>query len=150
MIMSSEPHTPSKNDKVLFLLLCCGLGAFVLFAILPANYDLPGDLCPAHRILGLNCPGCGLTRSVQALSHGDFGKAFQYNPLIVFVAPYLAYLVVTTFSRVLFLRRFRFPWPSWFIFGFQMGFLILWGILAFVRTGAWLYPESNPTNILLP
>ena len=107
--MSSESYTPSKNDKVLFFILCCGLGAFALFAVLPANYVLPGDLCPAHRWFGLNCPGCGLTRSVQALSHGDIGKALLYNPLIIFVAPYLAYLVLINFSRVLFRIRFCFP-----------------------------------------
>ena len=148
--MSNDPKVPSKNDWALFFLICCGFVLVFVFAILPPNYKLPGDLCPAHRWLNLNCPGCGLTRAIQALSHGDFGKALYYNPLVLFVVPYLTYLVTTNIACVLFKRKIRLKLPVWFVSGFQKSFVIVWLFLAFVRTATWFYPQINPNNVFLP
>lgn len=40
---------------------------------------LPG-VCPSRQLLGLSCPGCGLTRSLVALAHGQFTQAWAFNP----------------------------------------------------------------------
>lgn len=45
------------------------------------------DLCPVHRLTGLPCPGCGLSRALAAASQGDLGAAFGLNPFVVFVWP---------------------------------------------------------------
>jgi hypothetical protein len=36
--------------------------------------------CSLRRLTGLPCPGCGLTRSLVALAHGDANAAWQFNP----------------------------------------------------------------------
>jgi len=36
--------------------------------------------CGFKAITGKPCPGCGLTRSFCAISHGRLGKAWDYNP----------------------------------------------------------------------
>jgi uncharacterized protein DUF2752 len=51
---------------------------------------LPGrgpTLCTFRNLTGYDCPGCGLTRSVIALLHGDVGGSLRAHPLgaIVFV-----------------------------------------------------------------
>ncbi|HEY5803667.1 MAG TPA: DUF2752 domain-containing protein [Lysobacter sp.] len=39
--------------------------------------------CLFHLITGLYCPGCGVTRALHALSHGDPGGAWAMNPLLL-------------------------------------------------------------------
>ena len=39
--------------------------------------------CFFHVVTGLDCPGCGATRSVNRLLHGQFTEAWQFNPLFV-------------------------------------------------------------------
>ena len=38
-------------------------------------------LCLFHRITSLQCPGCGMTRSFHALTHGHIGEALECNLL---------------------------------------------------------------------
>lgn len=39
--------------------------------------------CQFHRLTGLNCPGCGMTRAVYALLHGQVLQALRDNALLV-------------------------------------------------------------------
>ncbi len=43
--------------------------------------------CPLHWLTGWHCPGCGATRALHALLHGELGEAFWQNPLLVSLAP---------------------------------------------------------------
>lgn len=52
---------------------------------------MPG--CTFHKLTGLNCPGCGMTRAVQATLHGRIGDAFLLNPIGMILLP-LAFLVL--------------------------------------------------------
>lgn len=50
--------------------------------------------CPLKHLTGFDCPGCGLTRSVYSLMHGDVVSAISHNLLILFVVPWLAMALV--------------------------------------------------------
>lgn len=50
--------------------------------------------CPLKYLTGIDCPGCGLTRSVYSLLHGDPLAAISHNLLILFVIPWLVMAVV--------------------------------------------------------
>lgn len=45
------------------------------------------EVCMSSRVLGVSCPGCGLTRSFVAVAHGRWIHAFHCNPMgpILFV-----------------------------------------------------------------
>jgi hypothetical protein len=48
--------------------------------------------CPFHRVTGLWCPGCGMTRALHALLHGEVAAAIGSNvflPLAVLLCGYL-------------------------------------------------------------
>ena len=63
------------------------------------SYDpnLPNNLFPPcifKAITGLNCIGCGLTRALHALVHGDIAGAFAMNPLAMLVLPLMPLMVL--------------------------------------------------------
>jgi len=41
------------------------------------------DICPIKSIIGIPCPTCGMTRSLQALLNLDFRLSFYYNPMTI-------------------------------------------------------------------
>jgi Protein of unknown function (DUF2752) len=43
--------------------------------------------CPLASVLGVPCPGCGLTRATLALAHGDLKHALELHPLVLVLAP---------------------------------------------------------------
>ena len=65
--------------------------------------------CPVHAMTGLDCPGCGATRAVLALTRGDLSAAVGHNVLFVAALPLLA-LAWTAWYRS---RRSGHPWPGW-------------------------------------
>src|ERR1700761_7382729 len=40
-------------------------------------------VCQFHQLTGLNCPGCGATRALYALLHGDILLALRDNALVL-------------------------------------------------------------------
>ena len=50
--------------------------------------------CPLHKLTGLYCPGCGITRMLLAILRLDFYKAFRYNPLAFVLSPFAIFLLV--------------------------------------------------------
>ena len=45
--------------------------------------------CPFHALTGLFCPGCGSTRALHALLHGELAVAWSMNPLLMLLLPVL-------------------------------------------------------------
>jgi hypothetical protein len=67
----------------------CGLAMLGVIAVL-ALVRLPNEptysICLLRGTVGLPCPGCGLTRAVSHLLHGEWSLALRLHPL----APLLA------------------------------------------------------------
>src|SRR5471032_2954164 len=58
-----------------------GVGAMVYFFNPSTHGFYP--VCMFHSLTGLNCPGCGATRALYALLHGNLRLALKDNVLFV-------------------------------------------------------------------
>lgn len=65
-----------------------------IFAIDLKDYMLP---CLNKKLLGVDCPGCGMQRAVDLLLHGDFIAAFYMYPAIYPIVALLVFLLANIF-----------------------------------------------------
>ncbi|MEA4890867.1 MAG: DUF2752 domain-containing protein [Clostridiaceae bacterium] len=66
----------------------------------------PGLLpCFFHGLTGLYCIGCGATRALAALLHGDLAAALSYNLFMMIWLPWPAYALLGEWLRALAGRR---------------------------------------------
>jgi hypothetical protein len=63
-------------------------GATLVFFFDPTTHHFY-PVCQFHRLTGLNCPGCGMTRALYALLHGEVMTALRDNALLVAAIPVL-------------------------------------------------------------
>ena len=80
--------SPSRFAAVFLALVAVMVAAVVYFFNPSVHRFYP--VCQFHQLTGLNCPGCGGTRAVYALVHGQFGAAFHDNALFIASLPLLA------------------------------------------------------------
>ena len=111
-----------KNFKKDFLNILKGL---ILILVLYYTTTLFTG-CPIKYVLGIACPGCGMTRAWFSILRLDFATALYYHPLF-FIGPiaifailfhqwidfkkwrYLGILLLVLFVGVYLLRLFLFP-----------------------------------------
>ena len=86
--------------------------------------------CPSFTLLHIYCPGCGSTRAVEALLHGDLLMALRQNMAIPAML-LLAVLYYLEFALKIWGVRFRFP--SLHNKVFIMALFAFWLIYAIVR-----------------
>jgi hypothetical protein len=66
-----------------------------MFFVVPTSYFESGQsLCLVKSIFGVDCPGCGMTRALSALAHGDFVSAIQFNRSVVIIGPLLSFTLI--------------------------------------------------------
>jgi hypothetical protein len=137
----TDARVRSRRRTQLFLVLLAAVGLPAGAAML---YTFPPSETPCwlHTLTGLHCPGCGGTRCVYALLHGDLRQALAYNALFVVSLPLLllgaAQLAWSQWTgRSLPLPRM----PAWSVH------LIVWTIIAF---GVLRNVPIEPLTLLAP
>lgn len=108
--------------------LVVGLAAVaVVFAFAPDRYVFY-PRCALYSLTGLQCPGCGSLRALHQLLHGNFGLAFQLNPLLIVLTPVLGLVFVWRSARAKFgypvASLFEKPLWLWVIFVIALAFAI--------------------------
>ena len=80
-------------------------------------FDSLPPLCGSRAFFGINCPGCGLTRSFVALAAGDASESFRLHRIgwlmalaVVLQVPYRAWGLYELRRGVISDRA----WPTWF------------------------------------
>jgi hypothetical protein len=86
-----EIVTPPFRAALIWATLA--LGATYLFLFEPGKSGF-FPACPFRALTGFTCPGCGSTRGLHRLVHGDVVAAFELNPLMVLSLPFLLYALL--------------------------------------------------------
>lgn len=127
---------PKKFPRPLttiFLTLGAVAVAATVFVFDPSkNFFYPG--CTFHKITGLQCPGCGATRSLHALLHGNFGLALRDNALFIGLLIFFALRggwFAVKYSREQTNRRFISESGVWILLALTLLFGILRNFPAF-------------------
>ncbi|NLB65834.1 MAG: DUF2752 domain-containing protein [Lentisphaerae bacterium] len=106
------------------------LGLLVLFALSPERGFFPP--CPIYAVTGFYCSGCGSLRAIHYLLHGDFVRAWSFNPILLCSIPIVLAGVMSElfFSRRFSLTRIR-PVFLWVLLGLILAFGVLRNLPAF-------------------
>lgn len=129
--------------------------AGLLAGIFLPTQGLGFQACMLHKVTGLPCPGCGLTRSVTNILHGDFGLAWAYNPFGFMFAGLFVLLAAGLFLPRAWVRRWEEEPPvSDRAMGVATGVLILcmmafgfarmWSLKDLPRHAAWWAESGSP------
>lgn len=81
---------------------CIVILAILLYAVLSIifNWFLSVKICPFELILGIPCPGCGMSRALFYAITLDFKKAFAMHPLFILaIAVFLLYTYLYLFKN---------------------------------------------------
>lgn len=110
----------------------------VLYFFNPSTHGFY-PVCRFHQLTGWNCPGCGATRALYALLHGELRLAVKDNALLVLSLPLLAVWSVRLGWQQL--RHQPVAWPAspWFWFGFLV-VATFFGVLRNLPGFSWLAP----------
>ncbi|QDS89320.1 hypothetical protein EC9_35190 [Rosistilla ulvae] len=100
--------------------------------------------CPLHEMTGLHCPGCGTTRAVWAILHGDVTTAIRMNPLVVLGSPVVLGLIWRERRRGRTGQRTT-ATLSWTILVVLIGYFIARNVPS--PTRSWFAPPSPTTSV---
>ncbi len=117
----------NRRLSVFVLWLTMAIAAALLYMLEPGKSAfLPG--CPFRALTGFTCPGCGTTRGLHLLLHGNLAAAFQLNPLLILALPFLLYALLNYTNTVLRgkpINRNTLPASYiWALFGFVIFFWV--------------------------
>jgi len=96
-----ETNLKRRANTLLGVLM---LGGAVLYSFPPQEYHFY-PLCPFYAMTHLLCPGCGGTRALYQLLHGNLGEAFRLNALVTLAAPVVVAWFFYWYSAVMLDRR---------------------------------------------
>lgn len=98
--------------------------------------------CVFHELTGLYCPGCGITRCLFAILHGDLKTAFKYNQLVFIILPFmLVYYIYTSYLYIVDKNNNN---------KFKKVFNIIWIFLLFIAISYAILRNLNYFDFLRP
>ena len=82
---------PSRTLRI--ILWGSSLPAVLAASFLYFPRSLTGPvMCPVALVLGLPCPGCGITRAFGCATHGEFRRAFEFHSIWPVLLAYFVFL----------------------------------------------------------
>jgi hypothetical protein len=101
------PYGPKTYRQALVLMTALLISpAFLNFDEQPGKgvglcgFRLP-PLCMTQELVGVDCPGCGLTRAFVLIAHGRLRKSLEYHRLGIMLYAYFLFLAAFNASALL-------------------------------------------------
>ncbi len=119
----------------LAILMCVGAAFTYVLAFDPTDQRRdPLGPCAFKAITGYDCPGCGGTRMVYYLLHGNLGEAARHHVIALIAVPVVVYYFVAWAARRV--SALRLPIPH--IPGKAWGaYLAAWLVFSVARNLPW-------------
>lgn len=100
----------------IFFLLLGALGGILYFHFyLPYIPMLP---CMFHELFGLYCPGCGGTRAIMSLFHGNILRSVWYHPMVLYgFVIFGGFMLSHTLARLHVPKIKGWRFHNWYLYG---------------------------------
>lgn len=140
MIAPPKINQPPSFSRVTAIItgLLGASGLLVLFFFNPTTHGFY-PVCQFHQWTGLNCPGCGATRSLYALLHGHISLAWRDNALFVFCLVFAAGRALWLAWRKLH-QQPPVPWLTPWILWSWLCLTLAFGVIRNLPGFEWLAP----------
>ena len=137
-----------NGDQVATVWMVGGLACVTLAALMEVGENRrvywPGasapvpELCLLYSRLGIDCPGCGLTRTFIHMAHGQWSSAWQTNPVGMLVFVFACLHIPMGAAQVIFRMRNTVieswgKWCDWCIAGLLIALLLQWAMRLIVK-----------------
>lgn len=95
--------------------------------------------CIFHKITGLYCPGCGITRMIISIMNLNFYQAFRYNPLIFILLPFFIIYYILNYIYWLKNKKFIINNKIWYTL---LIIILIYTILRNIPSFKYLIPTK--------
>lgn len=106
-----NPRTRSRTAEIVRAtapLAIIAVAVTVLLRFPPGQYSFYPE-CPIYRYLHIQCPGCGTTRALGALLHGNITEALRLNAFTTLLIPFAALYTAACYRRFLQRKTIQLP-----------------------------------------
>ncbi len=119
------------------LITVAALLTLIYFYYIDPGETGPGISCMTYRIFGVYCAGCGLSRQLHHILHGEFLLAFSYNPMGIVIWPVLLVVYIVFVRWAIWDKPFP-NLPLWAVIVFT-GVLVVYMILRNIPHEPFIY-----------
>ena len=95
------------SRRALLITIMAAITFIGVYFIIDPGKSVWKPKCIFHSFTGLQCPGCGSQRMIHALLHGDFARAWDCNPFLMLLTPFIILLALTEFMPLRLPRLFK-------------------------------------------
>jgi hypothetical protein len=138
-----EWPVPNRRLGAVDALAVTGLVGLLVARFVPIA-RLPFWGCTLREMTGWPCPGCGLTRAADHLSHFNFAGAWDANPLGTIAA--VGFMVAIVLSALHLV--FRVPLPSVWLTGPEKTAGLVALVVAVVLNWSWIAVKTRFPELL--